>query len=66
MKSNTARYGVFYRSNGRWVPYRNQWSGRPKVLTSTTGVKRFLKDYDFNYDKNYILKSKMSVRKLDK
>jgi hypothetical protein len=66
MKSNTTKLGVFYRSNGRWTPYRNQWTGRPKVFTSEIGVQRFLKDDGFKFDKNYILKSKISVRKLSK
>ncbi len=58
------KVGVFYRSNGKWTPYRDGWTGRVRTFTSKRELNRFLKSGDFNYDKNYVLKSRVTVRKI--
>ncbi len=59
----TAPVGVFYRSNGKWTPIRT-WTGKTRTFTSTRELSRFLNSRDFNYEKNYILKSKVTIRRV--
>jgi hypothetical protein len=55
-KTNKLRYGIFYRSNGRWTrsPYANF------TFTRYTLNRRPLKE-DLATLRNYVLKSKMMV-----
>jgi len=55
-KTNKTRYGIFYRSNGRWTttPYAGF------TFTKYTLNRRPLKR-DLNTLKNYVLKSRMVV-----
>ena len=55
-KTNKLRYGIFYRSNGRWTstPYAGF------TFTKYTQNRRPLKE-DLNLLKNYVLKSRMMV-----
>jgi hypothetical protein len=65
MNKKQTRYGVFYRSNGRWSPFRT-WTGKQRIFTSTRELGRFVNSNDFASIKNYILKSRVTVRKLRK
>lgn len=65
MNRKQTRYGVFYRSNGRWSPFRT-WTGKPRTFTSTRELGRFINSGNFASTKNYILKSRVTVRKLRK
>lgn len=65
MNKTQARYGVFYRSNGRWSPFRT-WTGKQRTFTSKRELNRFVSSSDFASTKNYILKSRVTVRKLRK
>jgi len=55
-KNNKTRYGIFYRSNGRWTstPYAGF------TFTQYTLDRRPLKE-DLNTLRNYVLKSRMVV-----
>ena len=64
MKKQTAKFGVFYRSNGRWTPYRSSFRGNPRVFVSQRELNRFVNSSDFRFEKNRVLKSKTVVRKL--
>lgn len=63
-QNKIARTSVFYLSNGRWAQYRSPYTGRPRTFTSSRELNRFLNSYDFNYDKNYVLKSRVTTRKI--
>lgn len=65
MNRNQTRYGVFYRSNGRWSPFRT-WTGKQRTFTSTRELGRFVNSRNFSVNKNYVLKSRVVVRKLRK
>lgn len=56
-KTQAKRYGIFYRSNGRWTtsPYAGF------TFTRYTMNRRPLKE-DLSTIRNYVLKSKMKVR----
>lgn len=58
----TQTVAVYYRSNGKYVPYRT-YTGKVRTFTSNRELKRFLNSGDFNFEKNYILKSRVTVRK---
>lgn len=58
-----APVGVFYRSNGKWTPIRT-WTGKTRTFTSSRELRRYLNSYNFNYDKNYVLKSRVTIRKV--
>lgn len=55
-QKQAARYGIFYRSNGRWTstPYAGF------TFTKFTLNRRPLKE-DLNTIKNYVLKSRMVI-----
>mgnify|MGYP000945633991 CR=1 FL=1 len=63
MRTNKTVRGVFYRSNGRWTPVRT-WTGKVRTFTSDRELGRFLRSSDFNYERNYILKSRVAVRRV--
>lgn len=56
-QAQAQRYGIFYRSNGRWTstPYAGF------TFTKFTLNRRPLKE-DLNTIKNYVLKSRMVIR----
>lgn len=56
-QAQAQRYGIFYRSNGRWTstPYGGF------TFTKFTLNRRPLKE-DLNTIKNYVLKSRMVIR----
>lgn len=54
--------GVFYRTNGRWAPLRDAWTGKQRTFTSSRELNRYLNSYEFNYDRNYVLKSRITIR----
>lgn len=62
-KNRIAPTGVFYRSNGKWTPFRTV-TGKVRTFTSIRELNRFLKNYEFKCEKNYVLKSKIAVRKV--
>ena len=55
--------GIFYVSNGKWTPIKTRWTGKPRIFTSRRELNRVVNSRDFNYEKNYYLKSKISIRK---
>ena len=57
---------LYYRSNGKWAPYRTPYTGKVRTFTSQRELNRYLKSTDFNYDKNYVLKSRIAVRGFQK
>jgi len=67
MKTNkqTTRFGLFYKVYGRWAPYRTIY-GNPVWFKTASAAKRLLNNRDFLYQKNRVLKSKVTVRKFSK
>ena len=55
-KTQAKRYGIFYRSNGRWT--RSPYAGF--TFTRYTMNRRPLKE-DLNTIRNYVLKSRVMV-----
>lgn len=64
MKNKTQKVSVFYKSNGRWTPITTDVKRQPKTFTSARELNRFLNSSEFNYVKNYVLKSAVIVRKV--
>ena len=62
----TTKYGVFYKSNGRWIPMRTNVTRQPRTFTTTRGLNRFLNSTNTKIERNYYLKSRLLVRKLSK
>jgi len=63
-QNKIAKSAVFYRTNGNWAPYRLPYTGKVRTFTSSRELTRFLNSAEFNYDKNYVLKSRTTIRKI--
>lgn len=55
-KRNKTRYGIFYRSNGRWTSTPYAGATFTKYTLSRNPVKT-----DISWLRNYVLKSRMMV-----
>jgi hypothetical protein len=64
MKNKTQKVAVFYKSNGRWTPITTDVKRQPKTFTSQRELTRFLNSWEFNYVRNNVLKSAVTVRKV--
>ena len=60
-KNNTKKFGVFYKSQGKWTPVLTEVTKQPKTFTSVNELNRFLNSWQFRFTKNYVLKSKIIV-----
>jgi hypothetical protein len=63
-QNRIAKSAVFYRTNGNWAPYNLPYTGKVRTFTSRRELNRFLNSGEFSYDKNYVLKSRIAVRKV--
>ena len=64
MTNTKTKYGIFYKSQGKWIPLRTDVTKQPRTFTSKRELARFQNSYDFTCYKNYYLKSATSVRKI--
>ena len=60
----TTKYGVFYKSNGKWTPIRTYVTNKPRTFTSVRELNRYVNSSELSYLKNRILKSAVLVRKI--
>ena len=62
---NKTKYGVFYKSQGRWTPILTNVKKQPRTFTSKAELNRYVNSGYFLYLKNYVLKSATTVNKIN-